>query len=76
MIENKALELFSGGATVAEVNLREREPPRLMKYVVIMYNYDLSGILDFEGVRRIGLNPRLQLITLLATPKGQESVTA
>ena len=76
MIGNKALEFFSGGAMVTEVSLREIETPGLMKCLVSRYNYDLSGMLEFEGVRRITLNPRLQLITLLATAKGQESVIA
>ena len=74
MIETKANELFSGGAIVTEVSLRDRERPGLMKNLVPKFGGDLSGMLELEGVRRIRLNPRLQLISLLATTEGQQIV--
>ena len=74
MIETKANKLFSGGAIVTEVSLRDRERPGLMKNLVTKFGGDLSGMLELEGVRRIRLNPRLQLISLLATTEGQQMV--
>ena len=77
MIKDKALELFSDGATTYEINLRDsKRSPGLMKCLVTKYGYELDGMLDFEGVRRITLNPHLQLISLLATTKGVGSVKA
>ena len=77
MIKDKAQELFSDGATTYEINLRDSKwSPGLMKCLVTKYGYELDGMLDFEGVRRITLNPHLQLISLLATTKGVGSVKA
>ena len=63
LVRKKANQLFSGGATVFEVSLGgSGHPPGLMKCLVTRYGCDLEGMLDIEGVRRIGLNPRRQLI--------------
>ena len=77
MVTDKAKELFSGGATVVEMSLGGNEnPPGLMKRLVTRYGYNLEGMLEIEGIRRIGLNPRRQVISLLATAVGQNAVRA
>ena len=77
LVKKKAEELFNGGASVTEVNLSgDGKPPGLMKRLVTRYGYDLHGMLELEGVRRISLKPHLQLMSLLATAKGQDSVSA
>ena len=74
MINDKAMELFSEGAQVIKISLRDRGIAGLMKSVVSKYGYDLSGMLELEGVRRVSLNPRQQLISLLATATGKTNV--
>ena len=77
MVTDKAKELFSGGAIVVEMSLGGNEnPPGLMKRLVTTYGYNLEGMLEIEGIRRIGLNPRRQVISLLATAIGQHAVRA
>ena len=77
MIEEKANELFSGGATITEVSLCDSgKPPGLMKCLVTRYGFELDTMLEFDGVRRICLNPRLQVISVLATTKGLDCVKA
>ena len=75
MIEEKARELFSDGARLNELSLRgDGKPAGLMKCLVTKYGYDLNHLLQLEGVRRISLNPRSHLITLLATDEGLHAV--
>ena len=74
-VEEKAYELFSDGATVTELSLGEcGKPPGLMKCLVTRYGCDLEHMLAIDGVRRVGLNPHRQIITLLATTSGQDAV--
>ena len=74
-VEEKAKELFSGGAKVVEVELGgSGRPPGLMKSLVSGYGSDLEGMLEMEGVRRISLNPRRQMISVLATREGLDVV--
>ena len=75
LIEEKAKQLFSDGAFVTDLGLRgDRKPPGLMKYLVTRYGYDLNGMLELEGVRRITLNPHLQIISVLTTESGLDAV--
>ena len=74
-VAEKAEELFSGGAKVVEVELGgSGRPPGLMKSLVSGYGRDLEGMLEMEGVRRISLNPRRQMISVLATREGLDAV--
>jgi HrpA-like RNA helicase len=74
-IEEKARQLFSDGALVTDLGLRGGgKAPGLMKHLVTRYGCDLNGMLEFEGVRRITLNPHLQLISVLATERGLDAV--
>lgn len=71
----KAKELFSGGAKIIEVELgASGQPPGLMKCLVARYGYDLEGMLKIDGIRRVTLNPRRQLMSLLTTTDGLDSV--
>jgi ATP-dependent RNA helicase DHX8/PRP22 len=45
-----------------------------MKHLVVTYGKDLSGLHSLEGVRSVGLNPRRQLISVLATSEGLKSI--
>ena len=75
VIEERAKQLFSDGACVTELSLRGDDRPQgLMKYLVTRYGYDLSGMMEFEGVRRITLNPHFQQISVLATKTGLDAV--
>ena len=74
-IEEKAKQLFSDGALVTDLGLRgEGKAPGLMKHLVTRYGCDLNGMLEFEGVRRITLNPHLHLLSVLATERGLDAV--
>lgn len=74
-VRGAAKDLFSGGARTEQVELASRNSlPGLMKHLIIRYGKDLNGMHDFEGVRRVSLNPRRQVISLLATNKGLEAV--
>ena len=76
LIEERAKQLFTDGACVTELSLRGDDRPQgLMKYLVTRYGYDLSGMMEFEGVRRITLNPHFQQISVLATKTGRDAVT-
>ena len=67
--------LFSGGAMQVKLSLKGSEhPPGVMKYLVSRYGSDLEELLQIDGVRVITLDPRKQVISLLATSKGQEAV--
>lgn len=74
-VREAAKDLFSGGARMEQVELGSRNSlPGLMKHLIIRYGKDLNGMHDFEGVRRVSLNPRRQVISLLATSEGLEAV--
>ncbi|CAI8019397.1 ATP-dependent RNA helicase DEAH12, chloroplastic, partial [Geodia barretti] len=74
-IEEKAKQLFSDGALVTDLGLRgEGKAPGLMKHLVTRYGCDLNGMLEFEGVRRITLNPHLHLLSVLATERGLDAI--
>ena len=75
IIEEKASELFSDGAYVSDISLRgEGRPAGVMKHLVTRYGFDLNGMLELEGVRRVTLNPHYQSVSVLATVKGHEEV--
>ena len=75
ILMEKAKNLFRDGACTTQIGLRgDGKPAGLMKHLVTRYGYDLSGLLEVEGVRKISLNPHLQSVSVLATESGHDAV--
>ena len=74
-IDRGTKALYSGGAVQVKLSLKGSDhPPGVMRYLVSRYGSDLEKLLEIDGVRVITLDARKQVVSLLATSKGQETV--
>ena len=74
-LQHRVDALSDGNTKLTEIEVGgTQQPPGLMKHLVIMFGNELEKMLEIEGVKGVTLNPRRQLISLLASKEGELAV--
>lgn len=74
-LKEKMLHFEKNGITVHDILLKESGcPPGLMKHIVLIFGIDLEGIKNMPGVEAAVLDPRRQVLSILANTEAYDRI--
>ena len=77
LLDEKIMHFEKSGIVTHDISLKGAGcPPGLMKHVVLVFGMELEAIKDIPGVEGATLDPRSQVLSILANSEAHEAVMA